>query len=264
MIKMRFAFTTALVAAMVSIPTYVRAGPYGDHGMIRGKRAGPIAAMSGGIGDAEQAAIEDVAPGFALEIILAENGRYLADIPVSIVDADGTEVLNVRTQGPFLLANLPDGRYRVTARDGASSMSREIDVTRGHHEKLVFDWRPGAGASTTFGPLSPRRRRGHLDSEAHGPAPSKMLMRRGPDDQAGDHFLAVFAVAGRFGFTGVARHSFCRSESSLSHRRDHADFRDDSGNDRVLRPVGRTKTACRHLWPHVAMTSRRPYREIAC
>ena len=42
-----------------------------------------------------------------------ESGHYVADLKVRIVDARGDAVVDTVVDGPWLLAQLPPGRYRV-------------------------------------------------------------------------------------------------------------------------------------------------------
>lgn len=55
-------------------------------------------------------------PGFAAKLVFAANdGGYLSQVATRIVDSQGRTVLDVRDCGPWLLVDLPAGRYEVTA-----------------------------------------------------------------------------------------------------------------------------------------------------
>jgi hypothetical protein len=58
---------------------------------------------------------------FAAKLVFAaKSGGYLSQVTTTVVDAGGTSVLEVKDCGPWLLLDLPKGRYAVsaTAHDG--------------------------------------------------------------------------------------------------------------------------------------------------
>ena len=71
--------------------------------------------------------MRDVAPGFNLQVVVAMSGsgEYRAEVPVTVENLNGDPVLNVVTDGPWLFANVPPGRYRVRTGDG---QERAVDV----------------------------------------------------------------------------------------------------------------------------------------
>lgn len=88
-----------------------------------------VRVVSGGVGGDERAAIEAQQADYSLKIILiGKGGMYLSDVAVSIHDASGAEVVNHTAEGPFVLADLPAGTYRLgfLAADGAS---QKLNVT---------------------------------------------------------------------------------------------------------------------------------------
>lgn len=97
--------------------------------------AGDIRYVSGGIGSDEVAAIKEQAGDFSLVLEFAERAgkreRYIADVNVDISGARGAPVLNVRTDGPFLLVDLPAGSYKVSATYKGITQSRIIQVGNG-------------------------------------------------------------------------------------------------------------------------------------
>ena len=96
------------------------------------KTQGQVSYLSGGIGSDETAAIKAASKTYALTLLFAttgggERGAFLASVPVKITNAAGATVLDVTTEGPYLLANLAPGRYNVVATlDG---VERKISVT---------------------------------------------------------------------------------------------------------------------------------------
>lgn len=94
------------------------------------QRVGKVVFLSGGVGQAEQQAIHNT-KGYDLRMVLTRpDGAYLADVDVRIKDASGRTVLDTTTNGPFLLAQLPPGRYRIRAEvEGRRTEHRTVHIT---------------------------------------------------------------------------------------------------------------------------------------
>jgi hypothetical protein len=106
---------------------------------------GQVKYVSGGVGIDEAAAMQRAAAHYELEVVfaardLAGRGDYLAAIPVSIRDRAGHTVLNTTARGPYLLADLADGTYTVTATDNGVAKSQVVQVAHGAHQHVVFEW----------------------------------------------------------------------------------------------------------------------------
>src|SRR5690606_35029459 len=73
--------------------------------------------VSGGIGACESQEIQRIAREYQLELVFvrktARSESYLASIPVHIADKRNSLVLDTVTDGPYLLANIPNGHYVV-------------------------------------------------------------------------------------------------------------------------------------------------------
>jgi len=85
---------------------------------------------------------------YSLELVFVErNGRkesHVADMPVRIVDERGKVVFDGRSEGPYLFARLPKGRYTVSTRWDAWVSSRPVTIGK-TRQRLVFAWgKPGA------------------------------------------------------------------------------------------------------------------------
>ncbi|RQS76971.1 carboxypeptidase regulatory-like domain-containing protein [Burkholderia sp. Bp8963] len=107
--------------------------------------AGQVTYLSGGIGSDQSAAIKEQMRDYPLVLEFAGragsgDNDYLADIPVNVTDAHGNQVLSTVTQGPFLLATLPDGRYSVTATYNGQTQRRNVQVHASSHVHEVFIW----------------------------------------------------------------------------------------------------------------------------
>jgi hypothetical protein len=80
---------------------------------------GSIGYITGGIGSTEAKAFESQLTKHRLAIeVLEHTGKrdaFTGDATVTIADKSGNPLLDVQTDGPFLLVDLPPGRYSVTA-----------------------------------------------------------------------------------------------------------------------------------------------------
>jgi hypothetical protein len=105
---------------------------------------GDVTFLSGGIGLSESTAIKDAMHQYPLTLEFAgragSGNVYLANIPVEIADMHGHDVLKTTTTGPFLLASLPHGRYRVTARYSGKDEYRDVQIGPSAHVHEVFLW----------------------------------------------------------------------------------------------------------------------------
>jgi hypothetical protein len=96
--------------------------------------------VSGGIGESEIAALDAQRDKYSLWVITAArvSGAYLADVRIRISDAKKTPVLEHTMAGPWLLVELPVGRYDVEASYGGQAFSRATTIHPGDHHQMVF------------------------------------------------------------------------------------------------------------------------------
>lgn len=106
-------------------------------------KSGPVTYMSGGISREQQFAMERDGSQYPLELrFVADGPAYaLVYVPVTIRDSSGHVVLDASSDGPLLLANLPDGRYTVSAWYKGQKETLQANVEHGQHETLAFDWK---------------------------------------------------------------------------------------------------------------------------
>lgn len=105
-----------------------------------GKTARGGAFVSGGIGEGEIAALEAQRDKYSLWVITAVkvSGAYLADVRIRITDAKKTRVLEHTMAGPWLMVDLPVGRYDVEASYGGQAASRATTIHTGDHHQMIF------------------------------------------------------------------------------------------------------------------------------
>jgi hypothetical protein len=99
--------------------------------------------VSGGIGGAERAALRAAAPQYNLHLLFAGqgNGEYLSSVKVTITDERGVVVLDAVSDGPYFMARLPAGRYRISADIGGSAQTRAVSVPARGAASTSFFWR---------------------------------------------------------------------------------------------------------------------------
>lgn len=107
-------------------------------------QVGDTSYISGGSCSDSVRQIKGVAKSFPLEIILVEKEEnkevYIADVKVTITDDKNNDILNVITEGAFLLINPPDGQYKITAEYNLVSQSKFVKVNHKEHKRMVFLW----------------------------------------------------------------------------------------------------------------------------
>ena len=75
-----------------------------------------ISYITGGVGVDEAKAIESMRGRYNLHLtVTAKNGDFLAYVPVKVINSRKQMVLDTKTNGPYLFAQLPAGRYEVIA-----------------------------------------------------------------------------------------------------------------------------------------------------
>lgn len=105
---------------------------------------GAVKYLSGGIGIDESRAISREAGRWPMTLEFAARDKarheYVADVKVRVRDARGHTVLDTMSDGPFLLARLGPGRYRVNATYEGRTLTHRIDVKAGMPVRQVFVW----------------------------------------------------------------------------------------------------------------------------
>jgi hypothetical protein len=100
--------------------------------------------LTGGIGSSEAESMREAAKDYTLEIVFVQKLKgleeFISDVRVQIQDAQKNTVLDVTTEGPFLLVNLPNGRYEITAEFNSDTKQQKVNVGAKKHQKIVFWW----------------------------------------------------------------------------------------------------------------------------
>jgi len=114
---------------------------------------GSVSFLSGGVGSDQATALKDEMHKYPLVLEFAgkaqQGNEYLADVPVHITDMKGATVLKTTSRGPFMLASLPNGRYKITATYDGKTQERLVDVNPANHTRAFFLFPTRADGSTT-------------------------------------------------------------------------------------------------------------------
>ncbi|SEA35655.1 hypothetical protein [Paraburkholderia sartisoli] len=119
----------------------VAAVPDEAHGGLPAGRDHGIDFVTGGVGQDEAAALRQLASGYNMRATFTlGNGEYLSGVAVQVSRADGTVMLSTRTEGPYLFARLPSGRYRVLATVDGVTRARELYVPSRGGVRFTLTW----------------------------------------------------------------------------------------------------------------------------
>ena len=106
---------------------------------------GNVSFISGGVGEDEAAMMKQAAAGYPLELQFVQKAsprdEFLASVKVRITDRSRNTVLDTVTNGPFLLAKLPNGSYRVEAEYDGVVKTQTVNVGSGKQRgRAMFVW----------------------------------------------------------------------------------------------------------------------------
>lgn len=109
-------------------------------------RQGDVAALHGGVGAEERAAMEAKAADYNLRLTFGTkgSGAYLSEVKVAIRNARGVTVLDTVAAGPWLFARLPRGEYRVAASAFGQTLTQSLSIPASGHRAWVFRFDPPA------------------------------------------------------------------------------------------------------------------------
>jgi hypothetical protein len=102
---------------------------------------GGVQHLSGGVGLEERAAIQAMAKDYNLKLVFAlSSGQCLSNLMVGIEDAHGKLLLHTESNGPWFLANIPPGQYRITVCYGGKKKVRSVEVGK-TLQTVMFLWK---------------------------------------------------------------------------------------------------------------------------
>ena len=109
------------------------------------QQVGDVTYRSGGIGLDESQAMKAQVGKYSLSVLfIAHMGGkrdvYTSPTHVTLTRSDNTPVLDIEPNGPYLLLNLPAGKYKISASDGQRSRTQAFQILAGTGKHLVFAW----------------------------------------------------------------------------------------------------------------------------
>jgi hypothetical protein len=117
------------------------AGNANVEGMPQIQHQGDVAFVSGGVGSDESKALQGAERHWPLALRFTGPGSdFLADVHVQIVDAQGADVLQATSRGPYMLVKLRPGRYTVHARYKSDDQQKAVTVPASGGTKSAFYW----------------------------------------------------------------------------------------------------------------------------
>jgi len=129
--RLAVVWSAALLAAAAAPPALA---------LTRGATSQGRAFLAGGVGRDDVQGMEAERDRYSLWIITAArlSGAYLADVELSITNEKGVKVFERKLEGPWLMIDLPLGRYEVQARMAQESQSRVTTIHPGDHHQMVL------------------------------------------------------------------------------------------------------------------------------
>jgi hypothetical protein len=140
----KLGLTSALGLALIAaLPARAMMNPELNPELPPTMKNGAVKYMSGGISRDQQSAMERDASGYPLELRFLASGRAYAPayVPVKIRNHSGKVILDATSDGPLMLADVPDGHYTVSARHAGRTETLDANVEHGKRETLAFDWK---------------------------------------------------------------------------------------------------------------------------
>lgn len=131
-------------AAMVSLFAYSVAFSMEMDKLPPEKTQGSVTYLTGGIGKDEAAAVKAAESTYPLSIEFVQRAKpkdeFLANVDVTIRDHAGKVALKTETDGPFLLAKMPAGKYTVMAKTNGKTITRNLTIAESKPEHLMLVW----------------------------------------------------------------------------------------------------------------------------
>ena len=102
---------------------------------------GGIAYITGGVTIDERQEMMAQRNNYSLLLkVAAKSGKYLGDSVVKITDQDGATAFECTTDGPWLLVDLPVGRYTVSATGLNITQSQKILISKKTRREITMYW----------------------------------------------------------------------------------------------------------------------------
>jgi len=132
---MACSFAAFLVGSLSLVPS-VNAG---DDAVVQ--TSGSVTYVSGGVGTESIDRLNALAADFNLKLVFAlTSGEYVSGARVVIADAKGKTLLEATSDGPWFLAKLTPGDYRIVATLADKALNRQVSIGPGKTRTVDFRW----------------------------------------------------------------------------------------------------------------------------
>lgn len=102
-----------------------------------------IAYVTGGVGEDEAAAMRSVASRYSMRArFTMSTGEFVSDVSVRVSKADGKLIFAAISDGPYLYAQVPPGRYVLSATLNGIERSRSFDIPKRGGINVSLMWPP--------------------------------------------------------------------------------------------------------------------------
>lgn len=118
--------STLLLTVGFAAPTLAQNDPLSD---LQPQAYNHIKVVSGGVTLDEAAAVKRMAPSYPLRVVLSGRGGDYYIAQTMTVSQGGRVLAEIADAGPWLLIDLPPGRYTLRGRFEGLAMSRDVTVT---------------------------------------------------------------------------------------------------------------------------------------
>ncbi len=100
-----------------------------------------VSYVSGGVGLDSIDRLNSLAPEFNLKLVFAlSSGQYLSDVQVAVVNTAGKTLLDITSEGPWVLTKIPAGNYQVLATFEGQAQKHNITVGATKLSTVDFRW----------------------------------------------------------------------------------------------------------------------------
>lgn len=129
---------TAITSGLIAFSVCSLADPYGADQALT---YNGITYFSGGLGiEQREHLMKTVAHDYNLKIVLtSDEGNYVGDIRVQIVDDNGAEVMDAISEGPWFFTRLGQGDYEVRASGYGRTFSESVQVPESGLTTVLFN-----------------------------------------------------------------------------------------------------------------------------
>lgn len=116
--------------------------------------AGGVVYLVGGTGDEEELAMQAVAGDYSLLLAFTEKGAggYVAGVQVTLKDAGGKTLVDVKADAPCFFARLAPGRYSLSASYEGRTEKRSVDVKAKKPSAIVIGWEGPKEPRSSYAP----------------------------------------------------------------------------------------------------------------